>query len=249
MLALHYDLPFFRHFNTGCLSLSLLSVMLLGYMYTLDWIVVIILCNTILLHINVTTTVLQRMIESRFDIFLYLNSETTRRLTTAVLVLVWFISRESQRIPKIKSRQTELLFRILQIHHKMAEDFIAPISPSTIVVAELLIITTLYCLIHLYSSIHFFLLVALFCVSIFTMVVLTLAIWLAARATECSQKYIDLGHSVQLSISKSEHLFLRSCYSIRFKIGDTFFLSRDSLATIYQDIIVAYTINLLLTFR
>lgn len=138
------------------------------------------------------------------------------------------------------------MFRILQIHHQMAEDIAGPILPSIVVVAELLIVTTLYCLIRLYSSIHLFLLFALLSVSFFATVVLTLAIWLAVRTTEYSEKFIALGHSIQLT--KGENLFLRSCHRLRWKIGKTFVLTRDSLPTIYQDIIGAYTINLLLTF-
>ena len=158
-----------------------------------------------------------------------------------------FICRESQRKREIQSRKLELLFRSLQVHHKFAEDAFDAILPSTVIVAEVLIVTTLYCLIRLYSSLHFFLLCLLLCISLFTTVLLTLGIWLAVQATEYSEKYIELGRSRQPT--KSEDVFLRSCRKFKWKIGNTFVLSRDSLPTIYRDIIVTYTINLLLTFK
>lgn len=139
------------------------------------------------------------------------------------------------------------MFRILQIHQVLSEEAVAAVLPSIVITAEILIITTLYCLIHLYSKLPVFLLCLLLCVSLVASVVLTLAVWLAVRQTEYSEKYIALRRSVRLT--KGEQSFLRSCRQLKWKIGNTFVLSRDSLSTIYQDIIVTGTINLLLTFN
>ena len=153
----------------------------------------------------------------------------------------------SQRKGGIRPRRLELLFRIVQIHQGLAEEAVDHILPSIIITAEVLIITTLYCLIHLYAKLPLFLLCLLVCVSLVASVVLIFGVLFAVRETEYSEKYIALGRSIRLE--KSEQLFLRSCRPLQWKIGSTFVLSRGSLLTIYQDIIVTCTINLLLTFK
>ena len=129
----------------------------------------------------------------------------------------------------------------------MASDTARPILPAMITVGEIMIITTLYCFIRLYSSVQIFVLCTLFCVGFFATVVLTLGIWSGLRATEYSEKYIALANSVQMT--KEEKIFFISCSPLRWRIGNTFLLCRDSLPTIFKDIIVGFSIQLLITFK
>ena len=66
LLAIHSNLPFFRHFNTGHFGVSLLATIVLAYMYTVDWIVVGTMCNIILIGTNGVSFCLKKITEARF---------------------------------------------------------------------------------------------------------------------------------------------------------------------------------------
>ena len=66
LFGIHHNLPFFRHFNTGYISITLFSVLILFYIYAVDWLVVVTMMFSFLVHANATSKCLQKMITSRY---------------------------------------------------------------------------------------------------------------------------------------------------------------------------------------
>ena len=76
LFGIHNNLPFFRYFNSGNLGVTVLFVISMFYMHTVDWIVVGTMNSMVLLQTNGTTLCLQKMIKSRFvDALVQINSK------------------------------------------------------------------------------------------------------------------------------------------------------------------------------
>jgi hypothetical protein len=146
-----------------------------------------------------------------------------------------------------------LLYRAMQVHHQLAYDAARPVLPSMVMIAESLIIGCAFTLIKAEPTENPVITWGALCVGVIATSVLTLALRLAVKATEVSGKYVEVKNHLELDpnkiLSKYDRKLFNSYYSLKWKIGYSgigFIITRETIPTVFQDIIIANVINLIL---
>jgi hypothetical protein len=133
-----------------------------------------------------------------------------------------------------------------QIHHAVACDVVKYALPIVMPMAELLIVVALYSVIRLSSSLNALITLTLMAVGLVAGMVLKLGIDVAVRVTEKSETIRAL--ALRKGFTKADIRFFRSCRPLKWKIGSTFTITRETFPHILNEIIIANVINLLVAF-
>jgi hypothetical protein len=144
-----------------------------------------------------------------------------------------------------------ILYRALQVHHQLANIVAEPILPSMIATAEFLIIVCAYSLIKSQPTDNP--IIPLTAVSVGFIVTFNViyGFRLNVKSTEGSEKCLAVVKEIEILelLSKDEKMVLKSMYSLKWKIGyggNGFRVTRQSILTIFQDIIITNLINLII---
>ncbi len=154
--------------------------------------------------------------------------------------------RSAPHLSGNRKSELRLQFRMHQIHHALACDVVKYALPIVIPVAEFLIVVTFYSVIRLSSSFNAFITLTLMAVGLVAGMVLKLGIDVAVRVTEKSETIRAL--ALRKGFTKADIRFFRSCRPLKWKIGSTFTITRETFPHILNEIIIANVINLLVAF-
>jgi len=148
------------------------------------------------------------------------------------------------------SRKSELriFYRSLQVHHGMATEASKAFLPVVIPTAEVILITSIFTVIRFHDRFNQLLLLALIFVALFAGIMLGLAIENAVRVTTKSAKMGELGSSSGRRFEKEDVAFFKSCLPLKWKIGGSFSLNRDTFIRIMNDVVVVGVMNLLIAY-
>jgi ABC-type bacteriocin/lantibiotic exporter with double-glycine peptidase domain len=139
-------------------------------------------------------------------------------------------------------------YRMLQIHHRVANELVGLILPPMMSCAELLIILTAYSIvIHLNPVVTWIALWVMICATI----ILLFALRYAVISTEISQTYIEVVKHIEppKALTKAQRKFFRSLYPLNWTVGfggNGFRITKETIPTVFQDIIIANLINLII---
>ncbi len=134
--------------------------------------------------------------------------------------------RSAPHLSGNRKSELRLQFRMHQIHHALACDVVKYALPIVIPVAEFLIVVTFYSVIRLSSSFNAFITLTLMAVGLVAGMVLKLAIDVAVRITEKSETIRAL--ALRKGFTKADIRFFRSCRPLKWKIGSSFTLTRET---------------------
>jgi len=210
--------PFLRFFKTGNTELNIAFASSVAIGFLLDFYIVLLMCYVILHQTN-----------STFQWF-------------ARIKCSW----SHPNISKYQKYRLRMFYRMHQIHHKIATESADPLLPVIIPMGEMLLITTTFTLIRFHNSFIPAILVPFFFVGILAGEMLMLAIQLAVNLTNCSQQFIDLGSKFSTHFSKADKKFFKSCQPLKWKIGGSFTIVKDTFIKIMNDVVINGVINLLL---
>jgi hypothetical protein len=152
-----------------------------------------------------------------------------------------------------KGEQMCLLYRMLQINHQRANKRDGPLLPPMLCCAELFIILAAYSIIMRPDN-NSFTTWASSCIPLVVTPVMILLLKYGKDSTDISQKYIEVVKHIRSSkvMTTVEIKFFRSLYPLDWKIGyggNGFKLTKESIQTIFQDIIVGNLINLIVATK
>jgi hypothetical protein len=161
------------------------------------------------------------------------------------------LGRLVTREPGEKEGQLCFFYRMLQVHHRTSIEIAGPVLPPMICCAELIIIVAAYSII-MHADNKAVTIVSAMCVGLVATILLVFALMYAIESIEISQKYIEVVKHVQSTkvMTPAEVKIFRSLYPLDWKIGyggNGFKLTKESIPTIFQDIIVGNLINLIVT--
>jgi hypothetical protein len=142
-------------------------------------------------------------------------------------------------------------YRAYQVLHTLATDVVAFVLPVLIPGAEILVITSAYGVIRLYDSFELLICIGMCAIGLLTLLVLQLAIGFAVNVTESSDEFlrtgIHLNHGAR-ALRQLDKKFFRSCRPLKWNIGKCYTLTRFTFPHIFDGIIIAVLINLLVAF-
>jgi hypothetical protein len=143
------------------------------------------------------------------------------------------------------------LYRGIQLHHQLANNFAGPLLPFIITAAELLIIVCCYSFIKAEPTDNPLLYFVALCIGFLAAAILIIGLRLSARNTKISADLVNVVKQIKIHdiISKFDRKVFKSMYSLKWNVGfggNGFTITRETIPTIFQDIILANIINLLL---
>jgi len=141
-----------------------------------------------------------------------------------------------------------MIYRTAQVLHTWSMEVFQFLVPAYFLGIEFIIIVTLFVSIRVGFSIEFLIAIFAFAIGLITFYGFMSTIHLASNVTELSVGYIVTLLSDK-SNTKADKCFLISCRRLKVRIGSTFTVTAETFPTVFQDVIVGYLINLLVTFH
>jgi len=139
-------------------------------------------------------------------------------------------------------------YRYFQLSQCLANDLVSFILPTILPGAEALMIATAYTIIRLHRKLDVSLVLGLTLLGIISIVIQGISIKLAVRVTEISKTFVDVVRRIEIKYQKHDQLYINSCRPLRWTIGGTLTLKKETFPQIVDVIIINILINLLVTF-
>jgi hypothetical protein len=118
-----------------------------------------------------------------------------------------------------------------------------------VTVAELMIVIAAYYLI-MYTSVNSMVTFLMVSIAIMSTTILVLALRFAQSSTTASQEFIQVSKYTRITIAEAK--FFKSLYALEWKIGyggNGFIVTKETVPTIFKDIIISNIINLIITSK
>ena len=158
--------------------------------------------------------------------------------------------RLSARIRSQHTRMYQIHYRATQVMHNIAMDVFKVLVPAYITESEFLILAALFLAIRLGVSPGFIFILIDVPIGLACFSCLKFGIEFAATVTELSRSCSWTPFlKYRSNFTKEDRTFLKSCATLKFKVGETFTISRETFPTMSQQIILNNLVNLLVTFR
>jgi len=143
-----------------------------------------------------------------------------------------------------------LFYRSRQVHHAAFEESLRSRSPFMIFGAICLIITSLFCVISLFSVLNPLVMGVQFCVCGFALTVLKFTTQFAASLRTCSGSYAKGSWPSGIcNISRLDRAVLRSYRPLELRGGNFFKFGKLTFPIIIQEIVITVVVNGLVILR
>jgi len=162
-------------------------------------------------------------------------------------IKVLFFDRLNQNNQQSTRREFELMYRACQVMHIWSMEVFELLVPALLMAVEFVVVVFLFVAIRVGFSNEFA--IALFSTLAAMIIFYALAslMLLGTNVTDVTTstlKVLETG-----SLTKLEYTIMASCPSLKVKVGSTFTITKDTLSTIFQGVIIDSLINLLVTFK
>ena len=161
-----------------------------------------------------------------------------------------FYNRISARVKTQDTRIYEIYYRATQTMHNRAMNVFGILVPALVTGAQLLILASLFLVIRIGVSSGILFIILDVPLGIMCFICLKTGIEFASNVTELSQNCSwtpFLNH--RPDFTKKDRIFLKSCALLKFKVGETFTITKVSFPTMSQQIILGNLVNLLVLFE
>lgn len=139
-----------------------------------------------------------------------------------------------------------IYYRAACIMHTWFMEIAKNFTPLFLTATELMIIGALYTAFRL--NMGLLLTVALIAFAFSGLFTVKFDFTFATKITEMSISFKQISCLEQGKLNKENQRFLKSCRPIQIKIGNAFTVTRQNFPTIFQDIILANLVNLLVVY-
>ena len=149
-------------------------------------------------------------------------------------------------------RRLKLLYRTLQLHHKLAEEFASPGIPYFLGTTLMLMITSFYSVIR-WKIFGFVLSASVLCIGISITIGSYYITGLVVRYTSCSERHSKLGTTSypMVRLSTQDKKFFLSCRSLHWRVGNLCIIvfTKQTFTKIMQDIVIATVVHMLILIK